>query len=123
MAVQHGSSLRAMAGLGRQKGYELAAVTTSNGIFAREDVFPELGVMDNSLETLRPGREHETSLLHLFDGTLALAGRTHHPWNGIELRDARLQILPRPLRVYSPDASPRVRRMQKLWAWLYRHRP
>ena len=123
MSVQHGSSLRAMAGLGRRKGYELAAVTTSNGIFAREDVFPKLGVTDNSLDTLRPGREHETSLLHLFDGTLALAGRTRHPWNGMELRDARVQILPRPLRVYSPDASPRTRRLQALWAWLYRHRP
>jgi hypothetical protein len=123
MAVQHGSSLQAMVGLGRRKGYELAAVTTSNGIFAREDVFPELGVADNSLDTLRPGHDHETSLLHLFDGTLALAGRTRHPWNGMELRDARFQILPAPLRVYSPDASPRMRRLQDLWAWLYRHRP
>jgi hypothetical protein len=123
MSVQHGSSLLAMVGLGQRKGYELAAVTTSNGIFARDDVFPALGVEDNAIDTLRPGHEHETALLHLFDGTLALAGRTRHPWNGMELRDARVQILPAPLRVYSPDASPRMRRLQGLWGWLYRHRP
>jgi hypothetical protein len=123
MSVQHGSSLAAMVKLGRQKGYELAAVTTSNAILARDDVFPSLGVTDNAPDTLRPGHEHETSLLHLFDGTLALAGRTRHPWNGMELRTARVQLLPAPLRVYTPDASPRMRRLQNLWAWLYRHRP
>jgi hypothetical protein len=123
MSVQHGSSLAAMVRLGRQKGYELAAVTTSNAILARDDVFPSLGVTDNASDTLRPGHEHETSLLHLFDGTLALAGRTRHPWNGMELRDARVQILPALLRIYTPDASARVQRLQNLWAWLYRHRP
>ena len=123
MSVQHGSSLLAMVNLGRRKDYELAAVTTSNGIFVRNDLFPSLGVGDNRLDTLRPGHEHETSLLHLFDGTLLLAGRTRHPWNGVELRNARVQILPRPLRAYSPDASPRMRRLQALWAWLYRRRP
>jgi hypothetical protein len=123
MSVQHGSSLRAMTELGRRKGYELAAVTTSNGIFVRDDLFGSLGVEDNALDALRPGHEHETSLLHLFDGTMAIAGRTRHPWNGMELRDARVQILPERLRVYSPDASPRMRRLQALWAWLYRHRP
>jgi hypothetical protein len=123
MTVQHGSSLLAMVGLGARKGYQLAAVTTSNAIFARDDVFPSLGVTDNAPDTLRPGHEHETSILHLFDGTLAVAGRRRHPWNGMELRDARIQLLPSPLRVYTPDASPRMRRLQALWAWLYRYRP
>jgi hypothetical protein len=123
MSVQHGSSALSMVRLGSQKGYELAAVTQSNAIFVHDGVFPLLGVTDNSLDTLRPSREDETSILHLFDGTLALAGRTRHPWNGMELRDARIQILPAPLRTYTPETSPRMRKLQRLWAWLYRHRP
>jgi hypothetical protein len=123
MRVAHGSSLLAMVQLGARKGYELCAVTTSNAMLVREDLFHVLGVADNSPDALRQGHEHETSILHLFDGSLALAGRTRHPWNGIELQEARMQILPAPLRVYSPEASARVRRLQKLWAWLYRHRP
>jgi hypothetical protein len=123
MGVAHGSSLLALTQLGLQKGYELGAVTTSNAIFVRDDLFPALGVTDNSLDALRPGHEHETSILHLFDGTLALAGRTRHPWNGMELREARIQLLPARLRVYTPEASPHIKRLQRLWAWLYRHRP
>jgi hypothetical protein len=123
MNVKHGSSLLAMTNLGLKKGYQLAAATTCNAILAREDVFPALGVTDNAPDTLRPGREDETSLLHLFDGTLALAGRTRHPWNGMELRDRRVQILPARLRTYTPEASQLMRKLQSLWAWLYTRRP
>ena len=123
MAVKHGSSLLAMSGLGVRKGYLLAAVTACNAILAREDVFASLGVEDNSPDSLRPGHQDETSILHLFDGTLVVAGRTHHPWNGMELLDRRIQLLPAHLRTYSPEASPRMRKLQAIWAWLYEHRP
>ncbi len=121
--VRHGSSLQAVVNLGTQKGYSLVATTTSNAIFVRDELFSRLGVTDNSLDTLRPGHEHETSILHLYDGTLVLAGRTRHPWNGLELRNSRIQILPRLLRAYSPEASPRIRKLERLWHWLYKNRP
>lgn len=123
MAVQQGSSARSLVVLGREKGYELVATTQCNVLFVREDLFPALGIADNSLDALRTGHDDETSILHLFDGTLVLAGRTTHPWNGIELRDARIQVLPAPLRRYTPEASPRLRKLQRAWAWLYRTRP
>jgi hypothetical protein len=123
LAVKHGSSLLAMVKLGARKGYQLAAAPGCNAIFARDDIFPGLDIEDNAIETLRPGREHETSILHLFDGTLAIAGRTQHPWNGMELRESRIQLLPSRLRTYREDASPRMRKLQGLWGWLYRHRP
>lgn len=123
MSVRHGSSLLAMEKLAERKGYELAAVTACNGIFVRSDLYDSLGVTDNSLDHLRPGRDDETTLLHLFDGTLALAGRKVHPWNGIELEDKRVQILPSRLREYTPDATPRIRRLQRIWAWIYKRLP
>jgi hypothetical protein len=123
MSVKHGSSLLAMVKLGARKGYQLAAAPGCNAIFVREDLFTVLDIEDNAIDTIRPGREHETSILHLFDGTLALAGRRQHPWNGMEIRERRLQLLPSRLRTYRPDASPRMRVLQGLWAWLYKHRP
>jgi hypothetical protein len=123
MAVQQGSSARSLVGLGQRKGYELIATTQCNVIFVRDDLFPSLGIADNSLEALRTSRDDETSILHLFDGTLVLAGRTRHPWNGMELRNERIQLLPAPLRTYTPEASPRLRKLQRAWGWLYRTRP
>jgi hypothetical protein len=123
MAVQQGSSARSLVRLGNEKGYELVATTQCNVIFVRDDLFPALGIADNSLDALRTGHDDETSILHLFDGTLVLAGRKAHPWNGLELLDERIQILPRPLRRYTPEASTRMRKFQRLWAWLYRTRP
>jgi hypothetical protein len=112
-----------MSTLGRRKGYQLAAVTACNAILAREDLFPSLGVEDNALDALRPWHQDETSILHLFDGTLVVAGRTRHPWNGMEILNRRVQLLPSKLRTYSPEASPRMRKLQAIWAWLYEHRP
>jgi hypothetical protein len=123
MAVKHGSSLLAMVNLGLGKGYQLVAATACNAILAREDVFPSLGVEDNAPDTLRPSHQDETSILHLFDGTLVLAGRTRHPWNGMEILESRIQILPSKLRTDTPEASPRMRKLQALWAWLYERRP
>jgi hypothetical protein len=123
MSVQQGSSARSLVQLGQEKGYELVATTQCNVIFVRNDLFAALGIVDNSLDALRTGHDDETSILHLFDGTLVLAGRTTHPWNGIELRNERIQVLPRPLRTYTPEASDRVRKFQRYWAWLYRTRP
>ncbi len=123
MAVQQGNSARSLVQLGREKGYELVATTQCNVLFVRDDLYPALGIADNALDTLRTSHDDETSVLHLFDGTLALAGRTTHPWNGIELRNARIQVLPAPLRHYTPEASPRLRKLQRAWAWLYRTRP
>jgi hypothetical protein len=123
MAVKHGSSLLATINLGLRKGYQLVAATACNAILARDDVFPSLGVEDSAPDTLRPSHQDETSILHLFDGTLVVAGRTRHPWNGMEILDRRIQILPARLRTYSPEASPRMRKLQALWAWLYERRP
>jgi hypothetical protein len=123
MAVKHGSSFLAMVKLGARKGYQLAAAPGCNAIFVRDDIFPVLDIADNSIDTIRPSREHETWILHLFDGTLALAGRRQHLWNGMELRESRIQLLPSRLRTYREDASPRMRLLQGLWGWWYKHRP
>lgn len=49
-----GSSLRALAELGRRKGYELAAANDLNGIFVERSLFSKLEIADNAPEKLWP---------------------------------------------------------------------
>jgi hypothetical protein len=50
--VHDGASLRALIELGQILGYELAAVTTWNAIFVRQDIFPQLGVAQNDIDRM-----------------------------------------------------------------------
>ena len=123
MSVRQGSTLKAVTTLARRKGYEPVAVTITNGIFVRSDLVDLIGVEDRSLDALRPSRDDETYLIHLYDGTLLLGGRTIMPWHRIELRERRMQVLPKALRGYPPNAPLAVRLAQWCWHWLYRIRP
>jgi hypothetical protein len=50
--INHGASLRAFVQLGKLKGYELAAATTWNAIFVRNDLFPLVRVHDNDIDKM-----------------------------------------------------------------------
>jgi hypothetical protein len=71
-AVHHGSSLAALAALGREMGYALVATTTYNGIFV--DQAQLAGADGRRLLDLPPERLHVPSmtsdLFQLYDGTL-----------------------------------------------------
>ena len=101
-AARAGASLAAIVRLGREKGYELAAVTRVNAILVLSDLYPCLGIADNSPHRLR----RDTSLLtHVFtgyDGTVHVMGNTWLPWHALPMKLGR-QALPRPLRRFPPD--------------------
>jgi hypothetical protein len=50
--VHEGASLRALIELGNALGYELAAVTTWNAVFVRQDAFAVLGVTQNDIDRM-----------------------------------------------------------------------
>lgn len=52
--LRQGASLAAMVKLGRDMGYELACVMKPNAIFILADLFPRLGIADNSLDAMTP---------------------------------------------------------------------
>lgn len=52
-----GSNLRALAELGKSKGYELVAANDLNGIFVRQEDFFKLNIKNNSPEKLWAGHE------------------------------------------------------------------
>ncbi|MDP6951883.1 MAG: hypothetical protein QGF53_03895, partial [Alphaproteobacteria bacterium] len=72
--VHHGSSLRAMIALGKEKGYELVATTELNALFVRRELFPVFEIADNDIDSMHSPGDYESKLFQLYDGTLVLAG-------------------------------------------------
>ena len=120
-SVQQGASAKAMVELGREKGYELIAVTRFNIILVRRELFPPFGISDNSLHELRQERDLVTYVFTGYDGTVLISGFGKMLWHDIPLSVARFQHLPQWLRRYPDDYGPFSRRafsiFRKFWRW------
>jgi hypothetical protein len=106
-ALAQGCSLLALVELGRQKGYELACVLPVNAIFVRADLFPLLGIQDNSPYALRVFDDAVTWMFQTYDGEVHLAGYRQFLWHQLPLSPQRV---PRPLRGFPGSFGP-VRRV------------
>ena len=91
--LAQGCSLLALAELGRQKGYELACVLPVNAIFVRADLFPLLGIEDNSPHALRVFNDAVTWMFQTYDGEVHLAGYRRFLWHHLPLRTQRVPWL------------------------------
>jgi len=105
MSVNHGSSLLALNELAARKGYSLAAATECNAVFVRNDLFPVLGITDNSLAVLHPGNLYHTYILQMYDGTLALHGFNRLLWHDAPVRIEVTQPLSREQRRFNDALS------------------
>ncbi|HVM58721.1 MAG TPA: hypothetical protein VMT80_00070, partial [Candidatus Paceibacterota bacterium] len=117
MSVFQGSSARALVELGREKGYELVAATSTNLFFIDAAEYPKLGLESNELCDVRVDRSLETKLFQLYDGTLVLAGTTRLVWHKLPIDQEKIQVLPRykrryPARIPESDLTRRL----KQWA-------
>jgi hypothetical protein len=72
-AINQGSSLRAMAELGKRKGYELASVMGANAIFVVQEEFPKLNIADNHIDSVFHAHR-DGKIFLLYDGTLVNCG-------------------------------------------------
>jgi hypothetical protein len=75
-----GCSLCALVDLGQRKGYELAATTDGNAFFVRTDLFPALGIADNSIDAVHGTHPHQTRIFQLYDGSVMLTGNQRLRW-------------------------------------------
>lgn len=98
--VTTGSSLASLVELAKTKGYELVSVLDLNAFFVRSEYYPLFGIADNRAEVLRLSDQSVTYLFSGLDGTVHLAGARRLPWHGVELRESRVQHLPRLLRKF-----------------------
>jgi hypothetical protein len=97
-----GSSPASIVKLGREKGYELIAVTKHNLLFVQGEYYPLFGIPDNSLEVMRD--EEPNYVFFGYDGTVFLQGNCCPEWHpGWRLSDREIQLLPRILRTYPPN--------------------
>lgn len=108
-AVQHGASLRALVELGKEKGYELAAVNQYNAFFVEQELFPLLGIEDNRPEVLRADTDDVVYVFSGYDGTVLTSRPMTLPWHEFAITPRALQQLPSPFRRF-PDDFGLVRR-------------
>lgn len=100
-AVNQGSSLTALAALGKRKKYELVAVLGVNAFFVTAELFPQFGLTDNRVETLWTERDCVTYFFTGYDGQVFLRGCRKLPWQeGTPFHEAQVQVLPGFLRRY-----------------------
>jgi hypothetical protein len=119
MRVFQGSSLASLAKLAKRKGYELVATTATNAFFVRRELYPKLGIADNSLAALHSDTRYQTKLYQLYDGTLKIAGYDRLFWHRVPIDLEALQVLPRNKRVY-PARIPESSAVRSFKAWARR---
>jgi hypothetical protein len=97
--VCHGSSLRSLAMLGTEKGYQVVCITETNIIFLREDLALLLGLAQRSLAELRPSGEQAITVFQGYDGSLLYSQNSMLlVWHGVPVELAKVQFLPQFLR-------------------------
>jgi hypothetical protein len=101
-AARQGASLAALVRLGAEKGYELVAATLVNALFVRADLFPALGIGDNSPHRLRRDTSLVTHVFTGYDGSVHVVGNEWLPWHALPMK-MRRQALPRVLRMFPGD--------------------
>lgn len=109
-ALSQGSSVAAMAALGKEKGYELVSVTLCNAIFVEAKYFPLFEIADNSPHALRTINTYVTYIFSGYDGTVFLSGCKRLLYHDMALYESRMQQLPKALRSF-PENYSRVQRM------------
>jgi hypothetical protein len=103
-AVNQGSSLLAMIELAHDKGYELVATTEWNAFFVDGDLYPRVGIEDNSIDAMHDLGPYASRFFQLYDGTVVLAGMQKLLWRGRDITQDEMQVLsPEDRRAWSPD--------------------
>lgn len=81
-----GSSLKALTRLGKEKGYELVAVTIVNAVFVKKEDFPKFEIEDNSPAKVWPEhKQFKSAVFQLYDGTVVIQADNKLRWtNGVD---------------------------------------
>ena len=94
MSISQGSSCLYLTKLENEKGQELVCCTAGNAIYVDRKYFPEFGIENNDVETLRTDDSLITHMFCGYDGTIFLRGYCKSPWQQIPFKEKKFQILP-----------------------------
>jgi hypothetical protein len=106
LTVNHGSSIRSLVLLAKEKGYELVAATEYNCFFVKAEYFPLFGIENNAVEAIRPNESLVSYIFNGFDGTVFVRGRGMLEWHGIPYRESRMQVVSRLFRRFPDTYGP-----------------
>lgn len=98
--ISQGASLLSLVELGRDKGYELIAVTACNAIFVWREYFSLFMIEDNTPASLRSSCDYITYIFSGYDGRVILRGHQRLPWHGVMLYESSFQQIPRWFQKY-----------------------
>jgi hypothetical protein len=122
--TSHGNSIRALAELGKVKGYLPVYATATNLILVNGLEASRLEILDHSLDALRDDRALTTYLFQGFDGTLLLDGPQELYWQHLPIDPEQIQVVPRFLRRYPGSLPVGLRFARYAWvAWYLIRRP
>jgi len=97
-SICQGASLLSLVELGKEKGYELVSVTTTNAFFVRQEYYPRFHIESNDPEVLWTDLKFFTYLFSGYDGKIFLHGYCRLPWHDIDFIESKVQHLPAFLR-------------------------
>lgn len=96
MLFKHGSSLLALIELGKQKGYELVAVTQTNGIFILAEKYSLFGIKDNDINKMVC--DSGKRIWQGYDGTIFTSNFSYLGWVRYHIDPEELQVIPKAQR-------------------------
>lgn len=118
-AVSQGSSIDALVSLGRSKGYSLVAALEFNAFFVPDEIYPLLGVDDNSIDRLRTDTSWQSQIFFGFDGRAFLRGSKSLYWHGVPV-PRQVRVVPRALMGFPGRFGPVRKRVHAVWRY-WRH--
>jgi hypothetical protein len=92
--IRQGCSLLALIDLAKEKGYELVATPSWDGIFVPQELFPQFNIADNSIDAMYSPALRETRIFQGYDGKFWCAGNLTVQWKNVAFAADRLQVLP-----------------------------
>jgi len=99
-SINQGTSLLSLVELGKEKGYELVSVLPFNAFFVRNEYYPLFRLESNNLAVLRTNLDYITYLFSGYDGKMFLQGGCKLLWHGIDIKESKIQHLPKFLQKY-----------------------
>jgi hypothetical protein len=110
LSLNQGSSLAAMAALGKRKGYKLIAATAWNAFFVKDAYFSLFFSAEPAVtEMYVYPAKHPIWMraFQLYDGSITIAPWNEMLWHKINLQPADYQVLPASYRKFSPELASR----------------
>jgi hypothetical protein len=105
--------------LGKQKGYELVAMTSLNAFFVKKEDFAKFNIADNDPVKMFTDRSRLMDVFQLYDGTLVFTGKQKVFWHNVQIKKS-FQPIPRFFRTFPSVMSPVKLFLFKVWKKLLR---